>query len=211
MCNQAQIPTRDELFKEYELCQNSTQNIESKIWKTSGIIGIATLATTSYLAKTEIKTSEGAVLICAIGAIIILVLWIWWGMAKRWWDIQHIIFMRMRHIEEDLGIFQYRYISFIDGKLDIKDAKDANLSNDRINKLKKDNKVAERGVQKTLKYFPLSLSFSWGIFIIYQMLCNVKLSIVCSIVIAMLYYAILIIFYFVIMPLDFGDEGKKSF
>lgn len=205
------LPTRDELFREYELCQKATQDVESKIWTTGGIIGIAALATISYLAQTKISTLEQALQICSIGTVTILVLWIWWDISRRWWDIQHITFMRMRDIEEKLGIYQCRYISFIDGKLSIFDTNlYKELTKGKIKNLLYDKRVGKHGVQKYLRWFPILLSISWGAFIFFQVHKYAHCPTVSSVLFTLIYFILLIAFHF-LMQIDIGDDKKKRF
>jgi hypothetical protein len=99
----------EKLLEEYKLCQDRAEKIESRIWKTSGVIGIGSLGGLLALA------GKGPDLVAGIsGAVLIFATWIWWGMANRWWDLQQIIFSRMRCIELDLNIYPTRYIRFLD-------------------------------------------------------------------------------------------------
>ena len=41
---------------------------------------------------------------------------VWWLMAWRWWSIQHAIFLRMKHIEMELGLYMTRYSHWLDNK-----------------------------------------------------------------------------------------------
>jgi hypothetical protein len=117
------------LLEEYKLCQESVQKIESSIWTTSGIIGIGTLGTL-ILALQQIipkqildntgKSSElgaGFLFSAIIIGVATAAVWIWWGMAQRWWRIQHSTLRRIRHIEQDLGMYQKHYIDYRDYSL----------------------------------------------------------------------------------------------
>ena len=55
---QLRYPTREELLKEYELCQQSTQDIDHRIWTTSGVIGLASLASITLLAQSKLPDDD---------------------------------------------------------------------------------------------------------------------------------------------------------
>jgi len=98
------------LLEEYKLCQDSTKKIESTIWQTGGLLGLGSLG--SFVALTVGKAIQPASLL--VGLFIVIILCIWWRMAKRWWDIQHTTFIRITHLEEKLDFFQTRYIRYRD-------------------------------------------------------------------------------------------------
>ena len=142
-------PSREELLKEYELCQDSVQYLESTIWKTSAAIGIGAIGPLLiFIGQNKNPDYSNASI---VGLLIFIAVLIWWKMALRWWDIQHTTFLRMRHIEEDLDLFQKRYTDFRDGKFNVADS---NLSRERKKELKYDIKFRRRGTQKYMKLFP---------------------------------------------------------
>lgn len=151
-------PSREELFHEYELCQNSVHNLESNIWKTSGAIGIGTLVPLLLLINKEPKPVVALIL----GFLVSSVTWIWWLMSKRWWHIQHVTFLRLRHIEKRLHIHQYRYMEYIEGK---DQPKDSDLSESERDEVKYNPKIARSGVQKYLKLFPILITIVWILYI----------------------------------------------
>ena len=105
--------TKEYFLKEYELCQQSVERLDSNIWKTSGFMGIGVIGTLVLLFS-KIQILDNILL----GWLIIALVVIWWSMSKRWWDIQHIIFLRMSHIEEILGFRQIKYIRYKDRVLE---------------------------------------------------------------------------------------------
>jgi hypothetical protein len=38
----------------------------------------------------------------------------WWLAARRWWSVQHSVFVRMRHIERRLGLHSLSYLQYLD-------------------------------------------------------------------------------------------------
>lgn len=156
------------LFEEYKLCQESTQKLESTIWQTSGVIGIGSIGSFIYLAVRQTK-NVNTPLVFAAGSVIVLTVWIWWNIALRWWDIQHAIFLRMGDIEENLKyIFQKRYVNFMDGTRDVFSIDpeylgfgDSEHGEARKGQLGKNPKFARRGVQGSLKWFPLLITSAW--------------------------------------------------
>ena len=155
------------LFKEYELCQNSTQKIEDNIWKTFSAIGIIAVGPLTIISTTEISKIS-VLLILISGFFVVSTTWIWWGMASRWWDIQHITFGRMSDIENELKcIYQIRYIKYKDGQLDVNES---SLSAEQKLDLQMDSEIKKKGVQKSLGYFPLLITIVWILFTLYMAL-----------------------------------------
>ncbi len=154
------------LLREYELCQNTTQHFERIIWRTSAAIGVGTL--TPLVAALLTKNVDGKWgFIVIFGLLIVATCWIWWGMAKRWWDIQHAIFQRMRDIEEDLEMYQSRYVAFRDGNLDVEDT---DLPEERKERLRMIPAFRRRGVQKVMRFLPWILTAAWAGYIVYSLI-----------------------------------------
>ncbi len=106
-------PDKEALLKEYELCQNSAQSLETPIWQTSAAIGIGSIGSLILVATAERPLPLIPTII--IGAFVCLGSYMWLFIAKRWWSIQHTNYLRMRHIEEDLKVIcQTRYIEYRD-------------------------------------------------------------------------------------------------
>jgi hypothetical protein len=119
----------------------------------------------------------------AVGVLVNVAACIWWHMARRWWSIQHVKFLRMRHIEESIGLYQTRYLRYLDERVD-KKTEDAKASlvemcvpNGAIwresvvqdlEHLRETHQI--KGVQDFLKWFPLWNAVAWGIYVIYLLL-----------------------------------------
>lgn len=146
------------LLKEYELCQQATASIDASIWQTSSVIGVGSVAAFALVIGKETPW----VLALLVGILSSSLVFIWWMAAKRWWDIQHTKFMRMRHIESRLGILQNRYIAHRDSQTEIQVAelggdKTAENQLEELNQFE-DARAAKRfprmGVQKWFRLFP---------------------------------------------------------
>lgn len=100
------------LLKEYEIIQSTAQMAETPIWQTSAVIGLGSAGTlVAFVLNPEVQT----VLASGMGIFINLVAFFWFKMARRWWNIQHVKFLRCRHIEKILGdIYTHHYISLRD-------------------------------------------------------------------------------------------------
>jgi hypothetical protein len=131
--------------------------------------------------------------ILIIGLLIFSISLIWWKMAKRWWDVQHVTFLRMKHLEEELHYYQTRYISHKDGKCDLQ-ADGVTLSQPQIDELNiSGNKNFHlEGVQSWLWLLPWIVFLSWAALAFsrwndqtafYSTQC-LKQSIICTLLIA---------------------------
>lgn len=126
------------LLKEYEWCRNTIQNLESLIWQTSAVIGIGSISTFILIANHTAQEHPPWQVALIIGTLVSIASCIWLRMAKRWWSIQHACFLRMRHIEKELKLFQQRYVHFLDNPDGDKswDLKNSGLPEDQKQEIK---------------------------------------------------------------------------
>jgi hypothetical protein len=107
-------PDTNSLLKEYELCHKAAQRAETTIWQTSGAIGLGLVGSLLLTATRALDDPlPGRVAILA-GVTSFAFAFIWWLIARRLWSIQHVMFLRMRHIEKDIGLHANRYVQYID-------------------------------------------------------------------------------------------------
>ncbi|MBN2352571.1 MAG: hypothetical protein JXD23_08380 [Spirochaetales bacterium] len=182
----------DLVSNEYRSCQDTTQKIESTIWSTSTAIGIGSLAPLIALILTDKIEAIPAMI---IGLLITFMSLIWYFMATRWWDIQHTAFLRMKHLEEILGLYQIRYVYYRDGKIDL-EPNDTTFKKSFIDELKghQTTKFHLRGVKKWLRLLPWFILISWGEFCFYLFFLKNCNNVSWTIVFFILPYLILIIF-----------------
>ena len=177
------------LLKEYELCQNAAQNLESIIWQTSAVIGIGSIGSLILVANQYQQASLSWQAASLIGLLVFLFSCIWLFMARRWWSIQHIKYLRMSHIEEKLRLYQTRYLNYVDGlqqeenrEEEEKEIKANNdLSDDQKEEIR-DRAVKDKeyvlvfflmkhhqhyGIRDIIKYIPVIIFFVWGLFLLW--------------------------------------------
>jgi hypothetical protein len=162
-------PTRAELLREYELCQNNAHNLESRIWQTGTAIGIGSIGFLIVVANHRTTEQPPWQVAAIIGILIFLMSLMWWYMARRWWSIQHAFFMRMRHIEEELGLYHARYIQYLDDPDSLSNSglldKYINEVRERATKQRGIVKVHQRkGIQEILALLPIAILLSWVIY-----------------------------------------------
>lgn len=105
---------KSHLLKEYELCQDAAQSLESTIWQTGAAIGLGSIGTIVLAANVGIDWFVGLI----VGSAIIASTVVWWYMARRWWSIQQTKYCRMLDIEHAIGLYQTRYLKYLDELLD---------------------------------------------------------------------------------------------
>lgn len=162
-------PTRPELLKEYELCQSDAQGLESTIWQTGTAIGIGSIGTLIIIANHPVAEQPPWQVAAIIGFLILLMSIIWLGMARRWWSIQHAFFIRMRHIETELGLYQARYIQYLDHPNTLTESglpdSFANELRSRAGKRKRFFPTHQRrGIQSILVFLPVVILIPWAIY-----------------------------------------------
>jgi hypothetical protein len=164
---------RAELLKEYEFCQKTAQSMESNIWQTSAAMGIGLIGTFIFLGTRGVKDQPTWQMSAIIGGFIFAVTLIWWFTARRWWSVQHAMFMRMRHIEEELDLHSLRYIQYLDHPdripklgiplMHIKEIE----GRARPKKWYRRPEHQKAGVQEILKFFPWVVAIAWLIYTYY--------------------------------------------
>ncbi len=84
-------------------------------------------------------------------------------MANRWWDIQHVTFMRMRHIERTMHLYRNRYITYLDSRLSRRDLKIiSGLAENEKQDLQEAFPHFYKGqVRGVMKWLPLVITIIW--------------------------------------------------
>ena len=109
------------LLAEYQLCQEKATTMGSNIWKTASVFTVGSVAAILGIAgNCAHKGGNMPWLLLLLGPFAIAVLLAWWRMARRWWSIEHAMFLRMRHIERQLqhlnANLYVKYLDHIKGK-----------------------------------------------------------------------------------------------
>lgn len=167
-------PSREELLKEYEFCQSAALSLEETIWQTSAIMGIGIIGTFLFIGTRSAIDQPPWQVAAISGAFSFAVSLIWWFVARRWWSIQHAMFMRMRHIEENLGLHAHRYIKYLDDPSTIPTSDLAEKQFDELKRrsvqkgvLRFYHEHQRSGVQSVLKLFPICVLIAWFLYTIW--------------------------------------------
>lgn len=154
------------LLKEYELCQKAAQGLEATIWQASGALGVGMIGTFVLVAGRAQDEQPPWQVAGVIGLSVLLVSIVWFFIARRWWSIQQAYFIRMRHIEEELGLYAVRYLRFLDdpGTLAGSGLCEAHASElERRARSRKVLPAHQRwGIQWILSFLPLIVLLTWG-------------------------------------------------
>jgi hypothetical protein len=158
---------REVLLKEYEFSQKTAENMENTIWQSSAVIGVGLFGSFLLIALRGTDSQPPWYIACVVGPIVFVLSLIWWLVARRWWSVQHAMFLRMRHIERRLGMHSLNYIGYLDHaelvpkeglsateRTEIKERRERNLFLGV-----KDHQ--RKGVQEFIWVFPLLLLFAW--------------------------------------------------
>ena len=157
--------TRAELLKEYELCQANARGLDAQIWQTAGVLGFLAIGGLGAVAGQSLSVP----VVIIIGLLVSTMSHLWLRMARRWWSVQHAFFMRMRHIEATLGLYQVRYVGFLDNidGLDATPLSETFKAEIRARSHKRDDggKAHEKeGVRRTLEKLPCLDSAAWFLY-----------------------------------------------
>ncbi len=89
----------------------------------------------------------------------------WFFTARRWWSIQQAYLIRMRHIEEELGLYAVRYVHFLDNSSALagsglrKEYADELARRARLQAILPAHQ--RQGVQWTMSFLPLIVLLAW--------------------------------------------------
>ena len=106
-------------------------------------------------------------LACLAGPFMAGIAFLWWLAARRWWSVQHAMFMRMRHIERRLGLHSLSYVRYLDHPetLPVRDLARYEIDDLRQRSSAKHTIGIGRhqhwGVQATLWLLPIVILFAW--------------------------------------------------
>jgi hypothetical protein len=172
-------PTNEELLKEYEYCQKTAQSMERTIWQTGAAMSLGLVGSFLLIALRAPEDQPAWYFACLVGPFMALVALLWWFAARRWWSVQHAMFIRMRHVERRLGLHSLWYVQYIDHPDLIPES---GLNKDEIADLKKRSSSRDRlgirrhqhwGVQATLWVLPILLFAAWWIYSLVLLLTQI--------------------------------------
>ncbi len=172
MAKQASPPSDDSnvLLKEYEFSQSTAEHMESTIWQSSAVIGLGLIGSFLLIALRGEASQPPWYVACLIGPTVFILSGIWWLVARRWWSVQHAVFMRMRHIEKRLGMHSLNYVRYLDNaelmpKSGLNQAEESELNERREKDIFlhiRDHQ--KRGVQEFIWIFPPLLLIVWLVY-----------------------------------------------
>lgn len=160
--------SRDYLIDEYKIACTQVERLENTIWNSASIVGIGNIA--SFLISVNIDTNHNFITFLEIGFLSTALTWVWWNIIKRWWDIQHTIILRMRHIEKRTKLRIDTYIGIRDDTVDpwLFDITKKELGeSDFAELLMHDPKFKKRGVRKATRFIPYTVTFTWVSFLFF--------------------------------------------
>jgi hypothetical protein len=99
----------DQRFKEYQICREEAAQLESHIWRTAAVFGIASaagLAFTLPLAGRVPPLHYARLAVAIVTAFEINASLVWWRFVRRWRSIQTLKYRRMDDLEAELGFRQ---------------------------------------------------------------------------------------------------------
>jgi len=149
----------DKLIEEYKTASESVRHLEKTIWSSIGLLSFGNVGSLLITIDNPSKA--------LLGILLISFTWIWWGIARRWWDIQHTLLLRLRHIETLLNLYSQRYVGYRDKILSLeiesKLEKELDLLDPEfLPELKnKAHGFEKRGVQKWIRFVPWVVTIIW--------------------------------------------------
>jgi len=107
-------PTTKELLAEYDYCHRTVSLMETTIWQTGAAMSLGLTGAFLLVTVRGPDTQPRWWVAMFAGLLSYAVSTVWWFVARRWWSIQHAMFLRMRHIERALGLHSFWYIQYLD-------------------------------------------------------------------------------------------------
>jgi len=101
------------LMEEYKSCDDLMKHIDKMIWQLASVVFPIALAGITLFGLNTTHTIERfvAIVVIALGSMILIM--IWYLLSRQWAGYQNLTFYRMREIEQELGLWHYRYAIFI--------------------------------------------------------------------------------------------------
>jgi hypothetical protein len=161
-------PYIEVLLKEYELCTGDANHLEEVIWTTAGVLFTASVAGLGILGGTIPVSPRPYDYLLRIGIALlsIVFVWSWRIISTRWYSIQRAMYYRIIEIEEELGMYKERYVSYLDKAIENK----LYLKNQRVDTMITALKAKHRpgGVRRTVTNIAWVLTASWCVFVVSQ-------------------------------------------
>lgn len=158
------------LLKEYEFSQSTAESMESVIWQSSTVIGLGLIGSFAIVALRGADSQPPWYVACLTGPTLFMLSLIWWLVARRWWSVQHAMFMRMRHSEKRLGIHSLNYIRYLDDA-SLMPASGLNEAETQELNARREKRILlgiknhqKRGVQEFIWIFPILLLVIWLVY-----------------------------------------------
>jgi hypothetical protein len=107
----------DQRFKEYQICREEAARLESSIWMTAAVFGVASavgLAFTLPLAGRVPPLHYARLAVAMVTAFEINASLVWWRFVRRWRSIQSLKYQRMDDLEAELGFRQHSIVKHAD-------------------------------------------------------------------------------------------------
>lgn len=101
------------LLAEYEFCQKDGHVLEANIWQSATVFIGLSLGGISFLATQPITGRSDLLLHWSISLAAIAVLSLWRRVLRRWYYIRAVWYYRMTEIEQRLGMWRERYLSYL--------------------------------------------------------------------------------------------------
>lgn len=101
------------LLLEYSRCDEKVGRIDGLVWQMATVLFPIMLAGFAYFGLMSVHTVSQffIILVVAIGSLALIVTW--YLLARQWHGYQKIAYYRLREIEEELGLWHYRYSGFM--------------------------------------------------------------------------------------------------
>jgi hypothetical protein len=111
MDNDHSEPEKEHLLEEYKICHEAASDMSDHIWRTATVFTVGSITGILLLAReSPISPDPDPWLTLIVSVLAIGILSTWWRLARRWWSVQHTMFLRMRHIEYQLGLGASLYV-----------------------------------------------------------------------------------------------------
>ena len=98
-------------FKEYQICLQQVEHLESNIWRTAGLLGIGSVAGLISIMGRDARSRAPLSTILVVAILAITVSLVWLRFARRWSSVQHVKINWMTKIEEEIGFRQNKLVA----------------------------------------------------------------------------------------------------
>jgi hypothetical protein len=174
-------PKKEHQLEEYKVCHEATSDLSDQIWRTAAIFTVGSITGILLLARDSTIPDDLAPWLLPVASVFAIgILFTWWRFARRWWSVQQVMFLRMRHIEYQLGLSASRYVEYLNQMkrcetlaLQLPEQYKEDFE-EELKNLSKRRTYEHRGIQPMMEFAIVVNAAAWVAFLLIQTIPHIE-------------------------------------